>query len=873
MKKLILIDTHAVIHRAYHALPPLSTPPSSARPQGEPINAVYGFTTILLRILRELKPDYLAAAFDLSGPTFRHVAYERYKAHRPETPSDLSGQFAKTEELLEAFGIPVFKKEGYEADDIIGTMVKKLEKKNGVEVIIVTGDMDTLQLVRPGVRVYAMKKGITDTVIYNEKAVTLRYGFRPDQLIDFKGLKGDPSDNIPGVKGIGEKTATDLIKTYGSIEGIYKQIKKDARKFPNALFVKLKEGEEDARLSRELATINCGAPIEFDLESIACRDKERAAEVKTLFQKFGFFSILKRFEQERATKAPGEQAALAIAVPERKIEVKDLAAWSDLAQAKEVGLAVVEDTLYIVVPDRKEVLRVLPSLLHPKSASSFFKDNTVVAVYDGKTVIHFLRKHKIATPKIGFDIMIASYLVSPSSRDFSYTAIITRELGRTASDNVPEELVHLLELGKILKARVALYDVESVLADIELPLTAALADMEERGILIDRKFLKNLGTRVDHEIEELVQKIYELAGAPFNINSPRQLSSVLFETLGIKTYGLRKTAKGGAISTRESELEKLKSQHPIIEHVLKYRELAKLKSTYIDVLPTLVNPKTKRVHTTFHQTGTVTGRLSSSDPNLQNIPVQSEHGREVRRAFIAEDGYDLVSFDYSQIELRVAAHMAGDEKMIEAFERGVDIHRLTAAEIYNLPLEEISAEQRRAAKTLNFGVLYGMGPQAFSEATGFSLEDAKKFIQEYFSDFSGVRDYITRTKRFAEENGYVATLLGRKRPMPEMASSNWQMKREAERMAVNMPLQGTAADIVKLAMIKIDRWVEENNFSRDACLLLQVHDELVFEIKKEKTKKIVPEIKKIMESIIKLKVPLVVDIKTGKNWGEQTSLR
>lgn len=854
MKRLILIDAHALIHRAYHALPPLTTP------TGDPINAVYGFTTILLRILKELKPDYIVAAYDLPGPTFRHIAYDRYKAHRPETPTDLGSQFARTEEILKSFGIPIYKKEGYEADDIIATIAKKLENKKGLEIIVVTGDLDALQLVGKNLKVYTMKKGVSETIIYDEKAVEDRYGLKPSSLLDFKGLKGDVSDNIPGVKGIGEKTAAELIKKFGTIEGVYTALKKGTKKISESTASKLREGVDDAKSSKELARMDIKVPLEFKLGELLCEYGVRTEEIKKVFEKFGFFSLIKRIESKEAA-ATLSKNSVEFKAPERWKEI-------EIPTSKDgLGLLLFGDELYVVIKGQDEVLKFSPDVLKEKDTKDFFEKNSFFA-HDGKSVLKFLRAQGIEIGVIAFDTMLAAYLTSSLARNFSYEAVVSRELGRVASDDPLREITHFFEIAETLKTKIHEADLGKIFRDIELPLLRVLADMEERGIKIDTGFLAKLSGEVKKAISLITKEIYKLAGEEFNINSPRQLSVILFEKLGIKTAGLRKTAKGGVISTRESELDKLRSTHPVVGKILEYRELAKLLGTYIDALPKLVD-RQARLHTTFNQTGTVTGRLSSSDPNLQNIPIMSDMGREIRKAFVAERGYLLASFDYSQIELRVAAHMADDQKMTEAFKKGLDIHRMTAAEIYNIPLEQVTPVERRAAKTLNFGVLYGMGPQSFAEATGFSKTDARNFIEEYFRDFSGIAGYISRTKHLAEEQGYVETILGRRRYIPEILSGNWQLKREAERMAVNAPIQGSAADLVKAAMIEVANWIKKEKLEDSIKMLLQVHDELLFEIKENQMKKVIPQIKKIMENIAKLSVPLVVDVKAGKSWGEQ----
>ncbi|OGZ95880.1 MAG: DNA polymerase I [Candidatus Sungbacteria bacterium RIFCSPHIGHO2_01_FULL_50_25] len=866
MKKLILLDTHAIIHRAYHALPPLTSP------SGEPVGAVYGFTSILLRILRELKPDYIAAAFDLAGPTFRHVVYERYKAQRPETPSDLAPQFSYVREVLDAFSIPIIQREGYEADDIIGTLAKKFESKKDIEVLIVTGDNDAFQLVRPRVKVYAMRKGITDTVIYDEAAVRERYGLTPRKLIDFKALKGDPSDNIRGVKGIGEKTATELIQEFGSIEQMYKALKKRTRpkSISESVVKKLLEGEKDAKISKELSTIHTEVPVEFSLDAAAVNAPEAHPNIPRVLERFGFSSLAKRMSSVKSAPEPKDAQASFFsstnASTKKITAIQDFGGIAEGVRAGRAGFFLKGRELYAVIRGEEEVYWIDDAVLSGRAARSAFEGT--IAAYDGKHVLKHLRSRGIGTA-ISFDILIAAYVASSGSRDFSPETLLMREFRISGGDDPALFGAHFFSLIDFCEKKLSEGRLRKVFDEIEVPLIPVLFRMEERGISLDSAFLRKLSGEISGKIKKLEKDIFSAAKEEFNINSTQQLSRILFEKLEIGTKGLKKTQKGGKISTRESELEKLKDTHPIIANILSYRELAKLESTYIDALPALVNPKTGRIHTTFNQTGTSTGRLSSQDPNLQNIPIMSEYGKEIRKAFVASSGFVLASFDYSQIELRVAAHMAGDKKMIEAFRAGRDIHAATASEVFNIPLGSVTAEQRRAAKTLNFGILYGMGASALSASAGMGRDEARAFIDEYFRDFSGIAHYIQETKEFAEANGYVETLFGRRRYIPEIYSSNWQVKREAERMAVNMPIQGTATgDIVKLAMIKIDEWVRRENLEEKIRMLLQVHDELVFEIQKDFADTAVEKIKALMESAASLKVPLVIDVHTGPNWGK-----
>jgi DNA polymerase-1 len=891
MKKLILIDTHAIVHRAYHALPPLTDP------NGEPVNAVYGFSSILIRILRELKPDYFAAAADAPGPTFRHAAYERYKAHRPETPEDLASQFPRVRDVIGAFGIPIFMEEGYEADDIIGTIAEKFKQEKDLEIIVVTGDLDMLQLVRPRLKVYAMKKGITETLLYDQKAVGERFGIAPSQFLDFKALKGDPSDNIPGVKGIGEKTAADLLRNFGSIEEIYRALnaKKKSGKISPATRAKLEAGKEDAFASRELARIRTDIPIAVSLSD--CEQHRRASEgPRRVFERLGFTSLIKRLGNGSGGSAPDADPKAGPAsgavrnndtvfpfsvsdspparVPELKRE-EEFEECAGKSRSADFGLLRDENGLLMVrrTEGRANVFRIAPRLLASAVLKNFFGETKKsFSVHDGKSIIKLFLQRDVPIPKISFDTMLADYLLGLPNRDFSFRAVASRALFRLVSPHLGEEAAHFFDVKEILEKKL---DEKSakLLFEVELPLSPVLSLMEERGILVDRKLLDFLSRDAEGKLARLIEDIHTLAGGPFNINSPPQISEVLFEKLGIRNAGLKKTEKGGAISTGASELEKIKDRHPIVGKILEYRELAKLKTTYIDALPRLIDAKTGRIHTTFHQTGAATGRLSSSDPNLQNIPVISAYGREIRKAFIAPEGFLLASFDYSQIELRVAAHMAGDEKMIRAFQEGLDIHAMTAAEIYHIPFVKVTPELRRAAKTLNFGILYGMGSSALAESAGMPREDARTFIEEYFRDFSGIREYIERTKRFAEERGYVETLFGRRRFIPEILSSSFRNKREAERMAVNHPIQGTATgDIIKMAMIRVDEWIRTTHMEENVRMLLQVHDELLFEIKEDVFPRAAREIKNLMEQTVELRVPLLVDAKAGHNWGEEKKL-
>ena len=724
---MVLIDAHAVLHRAFHALPNFTSS------SGEPTGALYGFSAFLIKIIKELKPDYIAACYDLPQPTFRHAAYENYKAQRPKMDDILAKQINRSRDILNAFEIPIYDSPGFEADDILGTISHQLSAfSHQLKIIIASGDLDTLQLVSDDdVVVYTLSKGIKEAVIYDEKAVKERYGFGPELVPDFKGLKGDPSDNIIGVKGIGEKTATELIKKFGTIENLYKEIKKDSEILkkegfkPKAIEV-LKENEEEALFSKTLAEIRRDAPIKFSLEGSAWKESFDIEKAKSLFGEFGFRSLIGRI---------GEQN----------------------------------------FPKEKEA---------PKPENSLFE----------------------------------------------------RFKGQ-----VPEKLFN----------------------EIEQPLAGIISEMEKTGILLDIAYLKKLSKDYHGELEKLEKKIWKLAGREFNINSPKQLGEIIFDKLGLKTKNR---------STDAGELAKLKGAHPIIEEIVSYRELAKLLSTYVDTLPKLAD-KNGRLHTTFDQAGTTTGRISSKNPNLQNIPKRTELGRNVRRAFIVDKGFKLVSFDYSQIELRVLAILSEDKKLLEVFKKNEDVHDTVASEVFGVPKNKVTAEMRRRAKVINFGIIYGMGINALKMNLETTKEEAQKFYDEYFAHFKGVADYIKRVKEDARRKGFTETLFGRKRYFPEIKSSLEYVRKEAERMAVNAPLQGTAADFIKLAMVRINEALEKKSLKSKARLLLQIHDELVFEIEEKSISEIAPEIKKIMESVYEGDIPMETRVVAGKNWEDMVECK
>ncbi|MDO8560917.1 MAG: DNA polymerase I [bacterium] len=866
-ERLVIIDSNAIIHRAFHALPPLTSP------KGEPTNAVYGFTTMLLRIIRELKPDYIAGAFDTPKPTFRHIAYEQYKATRTKAPDELYVQIPRVKEMLGVFGIPVFEKEGFEADDVIGTIVEIAGKKYpGLEIVIVTGDMDTLQLVNDKTKVWTMRKGITDTVFYDPKAVVERFNVPPESMPDYKGLRGDPSDNIIGVRGIGEKTASELLGKYKTLEKLYQALEKGTLLASVSVKTKLRDGKEGAFFSRTLATIRRDTPLIFDLAALALKRAPESHKREKLFRELGFFSLLKRISEENtgSNKKAAATPALAQGSLLTEISFPGSAAFKKFIAKKNHKEAALE-----FFPDKKTLLASFPGgeifslkIVGPFSVEvkNFLESETLKYIFDAKPLYRELVGSGVVAKNV-FDFLLAAYLFDSGRGEYAVDEFLSEILGvNEVPQKMMEKFKSFFKAGSIARERLEKEELTGVFKNIELPLTPILAEMEAFGIYLDQGLLKRLSKKVDRELADLTGVIYKDAGGEFNINSPQQVSEILFVKLGIAVKGVRKTG-GGKISTKFSELSKLIGRHPVIEKLIRFRELSKLKSTYVDVLPSFLG-KDGRLHTTFNQAGTQTGRMSSENPNLQNIPIKTEFGREVRKAFAAEIGWTLVSFDYSQIELRIAADLSGDKKMIEAFKKGLDIHALTASEVNNVPLEKVTPELRRKAKALNFGVLYGMGARGFAESAGINIGEAQIFIEEYFDDFKGVAEFIEKTKKFAHDHGFVKTAFGRKRYLPGILSANPMIRSEAERMAVNMPIQGTATgDVMKLAMISVHGLLEKNYYAK-ARMLLQIHDELLCEIEESAVSAVVPVIKTAMESVWHGKVKLRVDVKTGKNWAE-----
>ncbi len=779
-KRLVLLDAHAILHRAYHALPEFSSS------KGEPTGALYGLATMLMKIINELKPDYIAACYDLPGGTFRHEAYKDYKAGRKKTDDALVQQLKRSRAVFTAFNIESYEAPGFEADDLLGTIVEQV-KGTGIDTIIASGDMDTLQLVdNEKVRVYTLKKGIQDTILYDEKAVIERFGFPPKLLPDYKGLRGDPSDNIIGIQGIGEKTATDLIKNFGSIEAIYKKLKKDEKALglkgikPRVVEL-LKEGEEEAEFSKTLALIRRDAPIRYKIPNHVWSEELNPDKVLELFDELEFRSLRLRAESLFKKNGVGQKNLLESTVAEIP---------------KDDELAVVQIALSVLNSNLTEAS--LEEILRFAKTKSF--------------------------------------------------------------DEASEKIFALVKREKL----------DQVFEKLEKPLIPIVKKMEERGIKIDVSYLRKLSDEYHAELSKIEKKIFKLAGSEFNVNSSQQLSVVLFETLKLSLKNHKKTGTG-VKSTRESELEKMKDLHPIIKEILSYRELQKLLSTYIDTIPKMVG-EDGRLHARFLQMGTTTGRMSSQTPNLQNIPIKSPAGRKIRHAFVADRGYLLAAFDYSQIELRVAAFLSGDEKLLKIFREGSDVHAEVAAYVFGVEPKEVTPDMRRQAKVINFGILYGMGVNALKDNLGSDRATAQKFYNQYFDTFTTLARYLDRVKSETARRGYTETYFGRRRYFEGIRSKVPYIKAAAERMAINAPIQGTEADIIKLAMIAIDSFLKEKHQEGDAYLLLQVHDELIYEVKEDKAKDISREIKRIMEEVLppeKIEgIKLSTNMSLGENWGE-----
>ncbi len=909
-KKFLIFDGNAILHRSWHALPPMITK------DGRTVNAVYGFLTTFFKSLKQFQPDFVAVTFDRKEKTFRHEITETYKATRTKQPDELYAQIPIIKEVLSAMNIQLFEKAGFEADDIIGTLCDSRQvNRKDVLSIIVTGDQDTLQLVDDNTQVFTMRKGISDTIIYDIQAVKEKFeGLLPSQMIDYKGLRGDPSDNISGIPGVGEKTAIGLLKEFGSIEKMYEEIKVGQFqniKISEKLYQNILAHKKEAFESKKLATIIRDVDFEFSLQQCQLKKYDRDTVVN-IFKELEFGSLLERLPEFGSTEQPiirptdqlnngqgtmnKEQLELSTKYSmltvanetdfkklKNKIEKEKIFSFilflsdKNVFQAEVNALAVCVDGKEVFLLENKKLIRDFYPLFANKD---IFKIG-----HDIKQTEKFLRLNGLREIKWGFDVMIASYLLNPGNRSHELPETAFRELGIEIQGDEKKKGQKLLlfqnedfvekanqvaiifQLYKNLSEQLKENDLQKLFEEIEMPLVNVLAEMELNGIKIDIEYLTELKNKTEKRIKKITEKIYELTGSEFNIASPRQLKEILFDKLKLSTTGIHKTKTG--LSTASDELEKLRDLHPSIEYIEEFRELSKLLSTYIEALPNLAD-KNNRVHTEYNQTVTATGRLSSSNPNLQNIPIRSKLGKEIRRSFVAEQNNVLISADYSQVELRVIACLAKDQNMMDIFSRGEDIHTATAAKIFEVPIEKVDKEMRSAAKEVNFGVLYGMGAYGLASRKKISREKAKQFINKYFETFHEIKKYLEGLKEFAIKNGYVETMFGRKRYLPEISSGVPQIKASAERMAINMPIQGAAADLMKIAMIEV--YNELKKRKSKTKILLQVHDELIFECPKTEIKEIAKIIDEKMEKVHKLAVPIVVDTDVGENWQEMKLL-
>jgi DNA polymerase-1 len=862
-KIFVIIDSHALIHRAFHAIPPMTTT------KGEPVHAVYGFYAALIKILKDIHPDYCAVTFDLPQKTFRHESFDAYKAHRPKAPDELISQIKMVREILPSFGIAQFEMPKYEADDIIGTLVKKLSRFDG-EILIVTGDLDTLQLVDKRTNVLTLKKGITETARYGEKEIMERWGLAPDQMIDFKALKGDPSDNIPGVPGIGEKTAITLLKEYKTLERVYLAAEQKKSDIKESLRKKLIEHKEQALFSKQLSTINIDVAIDFDQESCKTENLslKKARESLAQHELPSLARRLQEFEGGGEGRAPEEKnkPELSMDRPAATIAAEIMS----IEKATVLGICVLSgDRWQLWWEERTALFNESDIISNERFCAALCSPRISKICADAKPAYKVLLAKKQALFSAAFDVVVAYHTLYPERTKDTLKDISTQFCGKEIETLSAAEFMQLAET---LKKATADKGLSGVVYDIEMPLTPVIAKMEVTGIRFDINHLKKIHEEIKDKLAELEKNIYQLSGKTFNINSPKQVSEILFGTIGITSKGIRKTSSG-QISTRSSELEKIQSENSIAQKILEYRELAKLQTTYIEALPSFVGPDGK-IHGTFQQYGAATGRFSSQEPNLQNIPTKTVYGQEIRKAFLPEKGKIFLSFDYSQIELRIVASLSHDAALIKAFKEGGDVHRATAAAVFKIPPGQVTEEIRHRAKAMNFGIMYGMGPKGFAESSGLDIKEAKRFMEEYLAEFSGMKKYLDSLREAARQKGYVETLFGRRRYLDDIHSSQWQARQAAERAAINMPLQGTAADIIKMAMVAtaraLDAYCKKHRLpeEKEPLLVLQIHDELIFEVDERDAEELLLLLQEAMETVVDLTVPLVVKGEKGKSLGD-----
>lgn len=899
MKKIVLIDGNSILNRAFYGImgnKMLTTP------DGKYTNAVYGFLAILFKVLEDIEPEYLMVTFDLKAPTARHKLYDGYKATRKGMPNELAEQMPILKDILKSMNIKVIEKEGYEADDVLGTMAKRAEK-DGFDVTIVSGDRDTFQLTsnRVKVRIPHTKMGKTETETFGREEVLKKYGVTPKQLIEVKGLQGDTSDNIPGVPGIGEKTALELVKKYKTIDGIYEAIEKGEDDLKPKAKERLLENKELAMLSRTLGTINLEVPIEENLEEFKIKEWNKE-EVFSKFKELNFNRFIDRFNL-KSEEGPKQNLAelFEIKTLNTQNEIKDLLEKIQNKLVFMLGTEKVEQENLIIKKQIKSIYIYIDNTVYEikfntnEEFISYFKtifENENIQKYSyrlNETYV-LLMQNGIYLKEIKFDTEIAAYLLNPSNGKYKLDELANQYL----SIDIPEYLEFvgakqqketqmtlfsqdemnvdfekyqnaiymytIAKLAEIMNKKLEEINSLKLFENIEMPLIKVLAEMQYEGIYVDKQELVSFGVKLKEDIEVIKQEIYKLAGEEFNINSTLQLGNILFEKLKLPVY--KKTKKG--YSTDVDILEKLKPEHPIIEKILEYRGFMKLNSTYIEGLIVYINEYTHKIHSYFHQTITATGRISSTEPNLQNIPTRAEQGKQIKKAFKAQEGNIFIDADYSQIELRILAHISNDTNMREAFLNEEDIHKQVASKVFNVPLEEVTKEQRTAAKAVNFGIVYGISGFGLAEQLGISRKKAEQYIEQYLEKYKGVKEFMDRIVEKAKEQGYVETLFHRRRYIPELSSNNYIVRQFGARAAMNTPIQGTAADIMKIAMIEVNKKLEEEKLN--AKLILQIHDELLIECKIEEKEEVKKILKESMENAVKLSIPLEVEVSEASNW-------
>ncbi|WP_297994209.1 DNA polymerase I [uncultured Clostridium sp.] len=868
MERLLILDSNSLLNRAFYAIPTLTNN------EGTHTNAVFGFTNMLFKMKEEIKPDYIVAAFDRKAPTFRHKEYEDYKAGRKKMPPELAEQFPIIKDVLNLLAVNIYEIDGFEADDIIGTLARFAES-NGIEVFIVTGDKDALQLATDNIKVVITKKGVTETAVYNRETFETEFGVTPTQYIDVKGLMGDKSDNIPGVPGVGEKTAFKLISTYGSIEGVLSSIDEISGK-------KLKENlenySEQAIFSKKLATIMTEVPIEFDLEDIKSQENYNKEELKKLFLKLQMKSLLAKLpgddvEEEEETEIVEINRVNTLEEFRTALKEKENIAFISYTTTNSKLYSKIElDKLYLSYDEKVSIIDFklinMENSIESVSLLKGFMENENIAkvIHDGKNLVTILTKMNIEIKSFIFDTVVAAYLIDSAKSNYPLETLINEYLMKEVKGE-NEELIcnaisNMKELYEYLKERISREGMEKLYYEVEHPLIFILSSMEAVGFNVNRKKLDELAVKFKEEIAKTEKEIYELCEEEFNISSPKQLGKILFEKLDLPV--IKKTKTG--YSTNAEVLEKLMDKHPVIEKITYYRQITKLNSTYVEGLKNVID-EDGAIHSSFNQTVTTTGRLSSTEPNLQNIPVKYEMGREIRKVFIPKENTDiLLSCDYSQIELRVLAHMSDDKNMIDAFNHHSDIHTKTASEVFKVEVDEVTSLMRSRAKAVNFGIVYGISDFSLSQDLKITKKEASEYMEIYFDRYPKIKGYLESVKEEAKEKGYVLTVLNRRRFIPEIKSSNKIVKSLGERLAMNAPIQGSAADIIKLAMVKVYNRLKKENLNSE--IILQVHDELILNVKEEELEIVKALVKEEMENVLKMSVALEVDTNIGKTWYE-----